>query len=226
MDKITVIGAGLAGCEAAHIISKLGVRVDLVEMKPTKKTPAHKTDKFAELVCSNSLKANRVDSAAGLLKQEMRLLGSICLEAAEIAKVAAGGALAVDRDIFSDYVTNSIKNDKNITVTNKVVEDIATDDGIYVIATGPLTDDKLAHSIEKFCDAESLNFYDAAAPIVTADSIDFESAFIASRYDNENSQTGDYINCPLNREEYENFHTELISAEGATLHEFEAVKSL
>lgn len=220
MDKITVIGAGLAGCEAAYAISQRGIKVDLIEMKPQKKSPAHKTDNFAELVCSNSLKANRIDSAAGLLKQEMRLLGSVCLEAADNSKVPAGGALAVDRDIFSSYITEKIKNDDNITVINDIVEEIPQE-GITVVATGPLTDGALACSIEKFCDIGNLNFYDAAAPIVTEESVDMDNAFIASRYDKDETGVGDYINCPMNKQEYEAFYEALISAEGAPLHEFD-----
>lgn len=220
MKKITVIGAGLAGCEAAYAISKQGIKVDLVEMKPLKKSAAHKTDNFAELVCSNSLKANRVDSAAGLLKQEMRMFGSLCLEAADKARVPAGGALAVDRDVFSEYITQKIKNDENITVINKVADQLDAD-SITVVATGPLTDGDLAQNIEKFCDSGNLNFYDAAAPIVTAESIDFDSAFIASRYDKDESGDGDYINCPMNKQEYEAFHNALVNAETAPIHEFD-----
>ncbi len=220
MNKITVIGAGLAGCEAAYTAARLGVEVDLIEMKPIKKTPAHKIDNFAELVCSNSLKANRVDSAAGLLKQEMRILGSICLEAADNSQVPAGGALAVDRDAFSEYITQKINECKNINVINKVVEKLPTD-SICIVATGPLTDDALAQEIERFTGEGNLNFYDAAAPIVTADSIDFSSAFIASRYDRDETGEGDYVNCPMNKEEYEAFHSELVNAEGAPLHEFD-----
>ncbi len=218
MCKVTVIGAGLAGCEAAYTIAQNGFLVDLIEMKPIKHSPAHKNDNFAELVCSNSLKANRVDSAAGLLKQEMRLLGSICLEAAEKSRVAAGGALAVDRDAFAKYITEKIQNHKNINVINKVVDKIPTD-GICIIATGPLTDDALVQEIAQFTGVDNLSFYDAAAPIVTAESIDFTSAFIASRYDRDETGEGDYINCPMNKQEYEKFHTALISAEGAPLHE-------
>ncbi len=218
MEKITVIGAGLAGCEAAFAIANRGIKVDLIEMKPLKKSPAHKTDLFAELVCSNSLKAARVDSAAGLLKQEMRELGSVCLEAAEKAQVPAGGALAVDRNIFSQYITDRIKNHPNITVKNEVISEIPRD-GVCVVASGPLTDDALACDIEKLCDAENLSFYDAAAPIVTADSIDFTKAFIASRYAVEDG--GDYINCPMNKDEYEQFYSELINAETSPLHEFD-----
>ena len=220
MNKITVIGAGLAGCEAAYAAARLGVEVDLYEMKPLKKSPAHKTDNFAELVCSNSLKASRVDSAAGLLKQEMRILGSICLEAADISQVPAGGALAVDRNLFSEYITKKIKTCKNINVINRAVEKVPTD-SICIIATGPLTDDALARDIERITGEGNLSFYDAAAPIVTADSIDFSSAFVASRYDRDETGEGDYINCPMNREEYEAFHTELVNAEGAPLHEFD-----
>ena len=219
-NKITVIGAGLAGCEAAYAIANKGIKVDLIEMKPLKKTPAHKTDNYAELVCSNSLKAYRLDSAAGLLKQEMRLFGSVCLDAAEVAKVPAGGALAVDRDVFSGLITEKIKNTPNINVINKVVTEIPKD-AITVIATGPLTDGELAQSIEKFCDTGNLNFYDAAAPIVTAESIDFDNAFTASRYDKGDSGDGDYINCPMNKQEYEDFYSALVTAESAPLHDFD-----
>ena len=217
MEKITVIGAGLAGCEAAMQIANMGVKVDLIEMKPTKKTPAHKSDDFAELVCSNSLKAARVDSAAGLLKEEMRRFGSVCMKAAEKCSVAAGGALAVDRDIFSSIITETVKNHPNITVKNEVVTTIPKDQ-ITVVATGPLTDGGLADEIARMCDSENLSFYDAAAPIVTKESVDFESAFYASRY---GKGTDDYINCPMNKEEYENFHRELINAESALLSEFD-----
>ena len=217
MEKITVIGAGLAGCEAAMQIANMGVKVDLIEMKPIKKTPAHKSDDFAELVCSNSLKAARVDSAAGLLKEEMRRFGSVCMKAAEKCSVAAGGALAVDRDIFSSIITETVKNHPNITVKNEVVTTLPKDQ-ITVVATGPLTDGGLADEIARMCDSENLSFYDAAAPIVTKESVDFESAFYASRY---GKGTDDYINCPMNKEEYENFHRELINAESALLSEFD-----
>lgn len=220
MNKITVIGAGLAGCEAAYTAARLGAEVDLIEMKPLKKTPAHKTDNFAELVCSNSLKANRIDSAAGLLKQEMRILGSLCLEAAYLSAVPAGGALAVERNIFSEYITEKIKSCKNINIVNRVVDKLP-DDQICIVATGPLTDGALASELENITGEGNLSFYDAAAPIVTVDSIDFSSAFIASRYDRDDSGEGDYINCPMNKEEYEAFHNALINAEGAPLHEFD-----
>ncbi len=217
MDKITVIGAGLAGCEAANTIASLGIKVDLIEMKPLKKSPAHRSDNFAELVCSNSLKASRIDSAAGLLKEEMRRLGSVCLEAADKASVAAGGALAVDRDIFSEYITEKIKQNPNINIVNKIVTELPLDE-IVVVATGPLTDGALAESIKKVCQSEHLSFFDAAAPVVEADSIDFSKAFIASRYDDNG---GDYINCPMNKEEYTAFYNELIKAEGALVHGFD-----
>ena len=217
MDKITVIGAGLAGCEAANTIASLGIKVDLIEMKPLKKSPAHSSDNFAELVCSNSLKASRIDSAAGLLKEEMRRLGSVCLEAADKASVAAGGALAVDRDIFSEYITEKIKQNPNINIVNKIVTELPLDE-IVVVATGPLTDGALAESIKKVCQSEHLSFFDAAAPVVEADSIDFSKAFIASRYDDNG---GDYINCPMNKEEYTAFYNELIKAEGALVHGFD-----
>lgn len=217
MEKIAVIGGGLAGCEAALQIAEQGVKVELYEMKPHKKTPAHKSDNFAELVCSNSLKANRVDSAAGLLKEEMRQFGSICMKAAEKCSVAAGGALAVDRDIFSQFITDAVKNHPNITVKNEIVK-LLDPDSVTVVATGPLTDDELAQSIARMCESENLSFYDAAAPIVTKESVDFSSAFFASRY---GKGTDDYINCPLNKEEYELFHKELINAESALLSEFD-----
>ena len=218
MNKIKVIGACLAGCEAANTIASLGVDVELYEMKPKKFSPAHKSPNFAELVCSNSLKASRVDSAAGLLKTEMRKLGSVCLIAADKSSVAAGGALAVDRDLFSEYITKSVKNNPRIKVITETVQNLDYN-GITVVATGPLTDDALAKSIIDYCETDSLSFYDAAAPIITADSIDFDYAFSASRYDD--SPAGDYINCPMNKEEYERFYNELINAESAKTHDFD-----
>ena len=217
MNKVTVIGAGLAGCEAAHQLSRRGIKVDLIEMKPEKMSPAHKSRNFAELVCSNSLKAARVDSAAGLLKEEMRRFGSICLEAADKSSVAAGGALAVDRDIFSEYITEKIKSDPNINVINSLATEIPKD-GVTVIATGPLTDGELSEKISQLTGSENLSFFDAAAPIVTAQSIDLDIAFAASRY---GKGTDDYINCPMNKEEYDAFYKELINAESAPVKDFD-----
>ncbi len=217
MEIVKVIGAGLAGCEAAFQLAERGIKVELYEMKPIKKSPAHKSSDFAELVCSNSLKAARVDSAAGLLKEEMRRFGSVCLSAADKCSVAAGGALAVDRDIFSCLITETIKSHPNIEVKNEVVTEIPRN-CVTVIATGPLTDNDLAEDIKKYCNSENLSFFDAAAPIVTAESIDMSKAFCASRY---GKGTDDYINCPFNKEEYESFHNELINAESAPLKDFD-----
>lgn len=217
MKQINVIGAGLAGCEAAYAIANKGIKVNLYEMKPNKKTPAHKNDNFAELVCSNSLKAARVDSAAGLLKEEMRKFNSLCLQAADSCSVAAGGALAVDRELFAEYITEKIKNHPNITIINEVVTEIPTD-GITVIATGPLTDGELAQNIAKLSENGNLSFYDAAAPIVTKESLDFSKVFYGARYGKGGD---DYINCPMNKEEYTVFYNELINAESAPIHEFD-----
>ena len=217
MNNVTVIGAGLAGCEAAWQLANNGIKVKLIEMKPLKKTAAHKSDFFAELVCSNSLKASRIDSAAGLLKEEMRRLGSVCLSVTDECSVAAGGALAVDRDVFSKLITEKIKSHPNITVINDVVEKLPVDT-VTVVATGPLTDTKLAEDIALLCKSENLSFFDAAAPIVTAESIDMNVAFKASRY---GKGTDDYINCPFEKDEYTAFHNELISAESAPLKDFD-----
>lgn len=214
--RIKVYGAGLAGCEAAAKLSSLGFEVDLFEMKPQKFSPAHKSPLFAELVCSNSLKAARFNSAAGLLKWEMEQMGSVCVAAAKQCAVPAGGALAVDRDEFSRIITEKISNDPNITVHQQEVVEINSDE-YTIIATGPLTDGKLAESIKELCGEEYLNFFDAAAPIVTAESIDMTKAFAASRYDKGDGD--DYINCPLNKEEYERFRDELVSAERAKQHD-------
>lgn len=219
MKKFTVIGAGLAGCEAAWQIAEAGYNVTLLEMKPEKFSPAHKNKNFAELVCSNSLKASRIDSAAGLLKEEMARLGSLTVPVARNCAVPAGGALAVDRNEFSQTVTDMINLHPNITVENKLVEKISPDDDeILIIATGPLTEGKLGEEIQKLC-GDYLSFYDAAAPIVTADSVDMQKAFGASRYDRGGDD--DYINCPFNKAEYEAFIEELINAEGAVVHDFD-----
>lgn len=219
MKKITVVGAGLAGCEAAWQIAQAGYRVTLVEMKPVKFSPAHKSENFAELVCSNSLKASRIDSAAGLLKEEMARLGSLTVPVARNNAVPAGGALAVDRNDFSSTVTQMIKNHPNISVENRVYDTINPDDDeILIIATGPLTEGKLGEEIQRLC-GDYLSFYDAAAPIVTAESVEMQKAFGASRYDRGGDD--DYINCPFNKAEYEAFINELINAEGAVVHDFD-----
>lgn len=217
--KFTVIGAGLAGVEAAWQIANAGHSVTLYEMKPLKHSPAHKTDLFAELVCSNSLKASRIESAAGLLKEEMARLGSLTVPVARECAVPAGGALAVDREQFSKTITEKILAHPKINVVNEVVSALSADsDNITIVATGPLTDEALAEEIEKICPGR-LSFYDAAAPIVTADSIDTDKVFGASRYDRGGES--DYLNCPFNREEYERFIEELVSAEGAVTHDFD-----
>ncbi len=213
--KVNVIGAGLAGCEAAWQLAKAGIETDLYEMKPKKYSPAHKYQGFAELVCSNSLKADRIDSAAGMLKQEMRMLGSLTMECAELSKVSAGGALAVDRKKFSDLVTEKIRSCELINVVEQEVEEIP--EGYTIIATGPLTSEPLAESIKAVC-GEYLYFHDAAAPIVTYESLDKEKVFFASRY---GKGEADYINCPMNKEEYECFYEALVNAESAPLHEFD-----
>lgn len=212
---VKVIGAGLAGCEAAWQLANAGISVKLYEMKPKKFTPAHKYKGFAELVCSNSLKADRVDSAAGMLKEEMRRLGSLTMECAALSKVSAGGALAVDREKFSDLVTEKIKSSPLIEVIEEEVTEIP--EGDVIIATGPLTSDGLADSIKKLC-GDYLYFHDAAAPIVTFESLDKDKVFFASRY---GKGEADYINCPMDKEEYLRFYNELINAESAPLHEFD-----
>ena len=219
MMKFNVIGAGLAGTEAAWQIANAGEKVTLFEQKPLKRSPAHKSDDFAELVCSNSFKAARTDSAAGLLKEEMARLGSLLVPVARKCAVAAGGALAVDRDAFSSAVTAKIRSHPNITVINEEVRRIPlAEDAITIIATGPLTDGAMSESIRSLC-GDYLSFYDAAAPIVTADSIDMNIVFGASRYGRGGDS--DYLNCPFNKEQYENFISELVNAEGAVLHDFD-----
>lgn len=219
MMKFKVIGAGLAGVESAWQIALAGYPVELYEMKGIKRSPAHKTDLFAELVCSNSLKASRLESAAGLLKEEMAVLGSLTVPTARGCAVPAGGALAVDRDIFSRQITDKIKSNENIKIITKVVEKLEYDsDTIVIVATGPLTDGALAEDIKSLT-GEYLSFYDAAAPIVTADSVDRTKAFGASRYDRGGGD--DYINCPFNKEEYEHFIKELVNAQSAVIHDFD-----
>ncbi len=220
----TVIGGGLAGCEAAWALANAGVPVTLYEMKPVKFSPAHSSGDLAELICSNSLKAQRIGSAAGLLKEEMRRMGSLCMQVADQCAVPAGGALAVDRHAFAKGVTAAIEAHENITVVREECTAIP-EEGIVVVASGPLTSEPLAEVLtSRF--GEGLHFYDAAAPIITADSVDMTRAFAASRYGREEGEraegdAGDYINCPLNKEEYEAFHEALVSAERAPLHEFD-----
>lgn len=214
---VAVIGAGLAGCEAAYRLANQGLFVRLYEMKPQKRSPAHKLDTFAELVCSNSLKAQRTASAAGLLKQEMRLFSSLTMEAADACRVEAGGALAVDRERFSAFITQRINAHPRIEVLHEEITKIP-DEGMVIVAAGPLTSDALAADIKAKCGHETLSFYDAAAPIVTADSIDRDKVFFAARY---NRGEADYINCPFDKEGYEQFWQALCDAESAELHEFE-----
>lgn len=217
MEKVTVIGAGLAGSEAAWQLAERGISVLLIEMKPEKMTPAHSSENFAELVCSNSLRSDELTNAVGLLKEELRRLGSLIMQCADATKVAAGGALAVDRHGFSKMVTEKIKGHENIEIISGEAAEIP--DGEVIIATGPLTSDAMAKKIAELCpDTDFLNFYDAAAPLVTLESIDMDSAFYASRYD---KGTADYINCPMNREEYLAFWNELTKAEEAAVHGFD-----
>ena len=215
--QITVIGAGLAGCEAALWLAGRGVAVDLYEQKPARFSPAHKSAGFAELVCSNSLKAERPDSASGLHKLEMRTLGSRLLDAAECARVAAGGALAVDRDKFSAAVTALVEAEPNITVHRQEVAAIDESRPVLV-ASGPLTDGALGEAVAALTGSHRLSFYDAVAPIVAADSLDMDKVFAASRYGRGEA---DYLNCPFNKEEYEAFYAALIAAERAPRHDFD-----
>ncbi len=221
--KVAVIGGGLAGVECARALSRNGITVDLFEMKPLKKSPAHKLDTFAELVCSNSLKAERLNSAAGLLKHEMAYLGSICVETAYECKVEAGGALAVDRLLFSRIITEKIRNDKNINIVEKEVTEIPEGYDGVVICAGPLASEGLSETIRQMC-GNGLSFFDAAAPIISADSIDMECAFTQSRYDRGGE--ADYINCPMNKAEYEAFYEEIINAESAEVHSFDKRKDV
>lgn len=220
--QVNVIGAGLAGCECAYKLANAGIKVKLYEMKPVKKSEAHKSDDFAELVCSNSLKSENITNACGLLKKEMEILESLFIEAAYLARVNAGQALAVDRDKFSKYITDKIKSNKNIEIIYQEVENVEELDGISVIATGPLTSSKLMENISKLIGNESLYFYDAAAPIIEADSIDMNIAYEMDRYSNEDG--GDYINLPMNKQEYLKFYNELINAKMANRHEFDNIK--
>lgn len=216
MNNVTVLGAGLAGSECAWQLANRGIKVTLVEMKPVKITPAHKSPDFAELVCSNSLRSDELTNAVGLLKAEMRLMNSLIMESAEVNRVAAGGALAVDREGFSRYISEKLRNHKNITVINAEAD--AIPEGEVVVATGPLSSDAIADVIAGMCSDDEMHFYDAVAPLVAVDSIDMESAFFASRY---NKGTADYINCPMDKDEYLAFVRELVNAKQAEVHGFD-----
>ncbi len=217
MNAVTVIGAGLAGSEAAWQLSVRGIPVRLIEMKPGKMTPAHHTEKFAELVCSNSLRSDELTNAVGLLKEELRRLDSLILRCADATRVAAGGALAVDREGFSDMVTRELRARENVEIVSAEATEIPAGD--VIVATGPLTSDAMSDAIARKCpEGEFLHFYDAAAPIVTLESVDMESAFFGSRY---GKGTADYVNCPMTREEYLAFRKELASAREAAVHGFE-----
>ncbi|MGB9343625.1 methylenetetrahydrofolate--tRNA-(uracil(54)-C(5))-methyltransferase (FADH(2)-oxidizing) TrmFO, partial [Trichococcus sp.] len=214
-----VIGAGLAGSEAAFQIAEQGIHVDLYEMRPKKMTPAHHTSGFAELVCTNSLRGNQVTNAAGLIKEEMRHLNSLIIKAADATALPAGGALAVDRENFSAYVTKTLGDHPNITIHLDELTELP--EGITVVATGPLTSEPLSQSIQNFIEMEGLYFYDAAAPVLEKDSINMEKVYLKSRYDNGEAA---YLNCPMTKTEFESFYRELIAAKVAPLKEFEEEK--
>ena len=213
--ELKIIGGGLAGCEAAWQAANRGIKVRLSEMKPLRFSPAHTNKNFGELVCSNSLKGNGLDNACGLLKEEMRRMNSLIISCADETRVPAGGALAVDRDKFAALITERIKSHENIETVSEVVSDINTDE-FTVVATGPLSDDSLNGAITALTGCEALSFFDAAAPVVTAESIDAEKTYMAARY---NKGTADYINCPMTKDEYNAFYDALVSAERAQLHE-------
>jgi len=234
-NYITIIGGGLAGSEAAYQIAKRGVKVKLYEMKPSKFSPAHSNHNLAEIVCSNSFKSNNITNACGLLKEELRRLDSLLIRIADSVAVPAGQALAVDREAFSNKVTEELEKNENIEIIREEFADLSKEDGIIIIATGPLTSDKMAEEILKITGEDSLSFYDAAAPIIDKDSINFDIAFYGDRYSQEKKkeetieeweqrlkeEEQSYINLPMNKEEYEKFYDELINAEVVNLHEFE-----
>ena len=222
--KAIVVGAGFAGCEASVQLARAGIEVHLYEMKPVRFSPAHKNENFAELVCSNSFKAMRIDSAAGLMKEEMTRMGSICVPIAKECSVPAGGSLSVNREDFARMVTEKVESFENIIIHREEITDVpevGRDADAVIIAAGPLVSDALSKRIEELC-GTSLHFFDAAAPIVAGDSIDMEYAFAASRYDHGDD---DYINCPMNKEEYEAFYEALVNAEGAPQHDFDKRKT-
>lgn len=216
MERVTVIGAGLAGCEATWQLIKRNIPVRLVEMRPKKESPAFHTDRFAELVCSNSLRSNAMNNAVGILKEELRQLDSLIMKSADMHAVPAGSALAVDRETFSQYITDTIKNHPLVEVVNEEMTSLP--EGPCIIATGPLTSDTLAKAIHDFTAEDTFHFYDAAAPIIEKDSIDFSKAYYKSRYDKGEAS---YINCPMNADEFEVFYDALIHAECVNLHDFE-----
>ena len=218
-DYITIIGGGLAGCEAAYQIAKRGIKVKLYEMKPKKFSPAHNNESLAEIVCSNSFKSNTITNACGLLKEELRKLDSLLIKIADKTSVPAGQALAVDREIFSKKVTEEIEKNPNIEIIREEFSKIDEKNGITIIATGPLTSQKMSEEIIRLTGKNKLAFYDAAAPIIEKDSINFDIAFYGDRYGKEGDSS--YINLPMNKQEYEEFYNELINAEVVTLHEFE-----
>ena len=216
MEQVTVVGAGLAGCEATWQLVKRNIPVRLIEMRPKKESPAFHTDQFAELVCSNSLRSNAMNNAVGILKEELRQMDSLIMKSADMHAVPAGSALAVDRETFSQYITDTIKNHPLVDVVNE--EMTALPEGPCIIATGPLTSDSLAKAIHDFTSEDTFHFYDAAAPIIEKDSIDFSKAYYKSRYDKGEAS---YINCPMNADEFEAFYDALIHAECVNLHDFE-----
>ncbi len=216
MNTVKVIGAGLAGSEAAWQLAQRGLQVELYEMKPHKKSPAHHADSFAELVCSNSLRGDKLENAVGLLKEELRRMGSLIIACADATRVEAGGCLAVDRQGFSDLVTQKLREHPNVTVISRELTEVP--EGPVIIATGPLTSDAMSEAIGRYFGADYLHFFDAAAPLVTAESIDMNEAWWQSRYDRG---TPDYINCAMNKEQYEAFVRELITAQEAEVHGFE-----
>lgn len=216
MEKVTVVGAGLAGCEATWQLIKRNIPVRLVEMRPKKESPAFHTDRFAELVCSNSLRSNAMNNAVGILKEELRQMDSLVMKSADMHAVPAGSALAVDRETFSQYITDTIKNHPLVEVVNEEMTSLP--EGPCIIATGPLTSDSLAKTIHDFTAEDTFHFYDAAAPIIEKDSIDFSKAYYKSRYDKGEAS---YINCPMNADEFEVFYDALIHAECVNLHDFE-----
>ena len=216
MEKVTVVGAGLAGCEATWQLIKRNIPVRLIEMRPKKESPAFHTDRFAELVCSNSLRSNAMNNAVGILKEELRQMDSLIMKSADMHAVPAGSALAVDRETFSQYITDIIKNHPLVEVVNEEMTSLP--EGPCIIATGPLTSDTLAKAIHDFTAEDTFHFYDAAAPIIEKDSIDFSKAYYKSRYDKGEAS---YINCPMNADEFEVFYDALIHAECVNLHDFE-----